>query len=189
MTMHADDHIRLTTRATIDAYRNEDLERAIPTWRTIGSRLGAVRAIGRAVDEGTLAPYRQAVGSNKVLLQGIAKVLTQLRDGTPYRLTHLDLGSSATAVSESDTGVLAHVDAAGGVARLALTEKTIDGKILRTSTFLASSEYVGANLREAALCDAATGGTSYNRVLFTTPLLGKASTDTAVVNIDHTLTN
>lgn len=151
-------------------------------------RLGRLELTRRAVAEGVLSPHAQAVGRNKVLDQGIARLLAHFKDGTAYRLTHVDMGTSTTAPAGAQTGTLAHVDASAGVARVAITDSVISGKAWRTSSFITTAEYNGSTIAEACLVDGLTGGTPYNRVLFGTPV-AKVDTDTAVANIDHELTN
>lgn len=211
--LHATDDIRLKTVGEILLMREADVREAIPSWdhgpslirtalhrlrdtrspppRTARDllRLGRLVLTRRALDEGSVQIRQRAVGENKVLTQGITALLTHLKDGTSYRLTHIAAGSDGSAVLETATGVRAHVNASASQARLSITEKIISGKLLKASVHVANSEYVGANLREVALHDAAAGGTAYNVVLFTTPLLNKANTDVAVMNIEHTVNN
>lgn len=188
--LRARDALRLRSTATMIAVRERDMVELAggPVAYAGMTRLRKLHAIRRALDEGIVRPTQIARGENKVLLQGITKSLEVFQKGATYEFTHVDIGTDGTAPAEDQTGTLAHVDASATQVRLPITEKTLDGKILRTSSFIASSEYNGSTLREACLCDKATGGTPYNRVLFTTPL-SKVNTDTAVCNIDHEKTN
>lgn len=152
-------------------------------------RLARLELTRRAILDGVVSVRAHAEGRNKVLTQGITALLTSLKDGTPYRMTHVDAGSDGSAVVESAVNVRTHIDASAGQARLSITEKLINAKTLKCSVHIANSEYVAADLREVALCDAATGGTPYNVVIFTTPLLAKANTDVGIMNIEHTVNN
>lgn len=185
--LEAADGVRGETSAEILAFRESDQRELWPNWDSLPLRT-KLRLTRRAHQEGILTVRARAEGRNKVLLLGIDKLLRGLRDGQSYKLTHLDLGTSSQAPAEGDTGCVTHVDASTGVARVVIVEKTISGKQLRTSSFLQSGEYVGSTLREGCLFDAATGGTAYNRVLFSTPL-AKIAGETALANIDHTINN
>lgn len=187
--MEARDGLSLQSVAEIRLFNERDQRRLIRGW----GRLDAVEKLAetrRLVDAGLLHPRDVARGRNKVLREGARKLIRCLKDGTAYKVTHVELGSSAAATTEDMVACQAQVDAAAGKPRIAITELGESGyKTLNTSSFIESGEYVGANLREACLFDAATDGTAYNRVLFSVPLTPKLSTDTAVCNITHDLVN
>lgn len=187
MHLNAGDSMRLASRASLLVFHEKDQREAVEGWDGMTS-LQRLHATRRALDEGIIDPRALALGRNKVLLQGITKLVTCFKTGDAYRFTHLDMGTSTAATTEGMTGSQAHADASAGIARVPITELLVDGKYLRTSTFLGTGEYVDVALAEACFCDAASGGTPYNRVLFDA-VTTKSNTDTAVVNIDHQLTN
>lgn len=185
--LRAGDTVRMSTELHGVTVRERDLRELAPNWHSL-SRLRRLRVAQRALDDGIIQPTGEAFGWNKVLNAGFDKLLKALKGDATYTLTHLDIGTSSQAPAETDTGTVTHVDAAVGKARVGITTRTVSSKTLLTSTFILASEYNGSTLREVCMFDAATGGTAYNRALFTAAL-AKVSTDSAIVNLDHTLSN
>jgi hypothetical protein len=111
---------------------------------------------------------------NKVVLnadRGADLILDRLNGTNTYSLniTHLDIGTSATAVSSADTGLIA------GVARTAKATGTIASNVLTLRFFFASGDLANGTYREVGTFVDGTA-TLASGQLFSRALFGSAYT-------------
>lgn len=119
--------------------------------------------------------------SNMVLNGGIDFLCNAFGSSTrPAIMNYIAVGTGTTAVAATDTKLGTET------ARTAATYSHTDGttKLTLTSTFAAGTA-TGA-LTEAGICNASSGGTFFDRVVF--PVINKGASDVLTVTFEITLT-
>lgn len=135
---------------------------------------------------------RNVVHANNIVLssadRGLDLILDRLAGTNTYslNLSHCDIGTSATAPTEADTGLIA------GVARAAKVDATITGKQVVLRFFWADADLANGTYHEiAAYIDgnATLGnGRPFNRAIFGSGYTKGSNTDTTV-ELTITLSN
>lgn len=101
---------------------------------------------------------------NLVVDAGIALILDRIFNDTLTSLqfiTHLAVGTSATAAAAAQTALVAETF------RDSLTQVTRSGNVLTVRQFLSSTQANGSTLQEAGIFNASSGGTMLARAIYT----------------------
>lgn len=134
----------------------------------IGLRLGVNLTVTK---HDALTGARRSVQRthNLVVTAGRNLVRDLLKGDSSATLTHFALGTSATAVSASNTALVAEVYRAG------LTSLIASSAQLTCKYYLASGSGNGSTYREAGLLTASSGGTLYARALLASAIVKTAA--------------
>lgn len=172
----------------IRTFRTKDLVEVFgPAWHTWEAtadvapdgRLRLLQLVRQAVDVDRVVDVRRVVtGTNTWTDAFILARWNALKQGTIFRASHIELGTSATVPARTDVALTAAL-----APRKPITDIIVDGEYFRTSTFLTSSDFAGQTLREGGLWDAVSGGTLVNHLLWTTPL-EKLATESAQADLN-----
>jgi hypothetical protein len=118
---------------------------------------------------------------NLVVTAGRDAIIERL-DSTPATVqpTHMEIGTSATAVAAGQTALIAAID------RNALTSNVASGGVLTMVGNWAAGDGTNAGIQEAGVFNNTTGGTMYSRATFTS--INKGASDTLQITWTYTLT-
>jgi len=118
---------------------------------------------------------------NLVVTTGRDAIIERL-DSTPATAqpSHMEIGTSATAVGAGQTALVAALD------RNALSSNTASGGVLTMVGNWAAGDGTSATIQEAGIFNAASTGTMYSRATFTA--INKGASDTLQITWTYTLT-
>ena len=123
----------------------------------------------------------ERIERNLVVTTGRDAIIERL-DSAPAtsQPTHMEVGTSATAVAAGNTALVAGLD------RNALTSNIAAGGVLTMVGNWAAGDATSATIQEAGVFNAASTGTMYSRATFTA--INKGASDTLQITWTYTLT-
>lgn len=111
---------------------------------------------------------------NLVVSTGLGFIVSRMKDSSEAAMSHIGLGSGATAAADDQTDLVSGVGS-----RKALSASVLSGSSISYSAILGANEATGA-LTEAGIFNASSAGTMLCRTVF--PVINKQATDTMTVN-------
>jgi hypothetical protein len=170
------EQIRIGDNIRVQVHDIEDLREAVPNWGDLSKRERL--EVTRQVD-----PVQTHSTANTTTIGLHEYHVKNLDPGTSKneKASHLALGNDDTAPSSANSALN------NEVYRTAVSDSSIKGDELFTSTFLDTTEANGEMLHEVGLFTADTGGTLLNHS--TIAAVDKTSDNTATIDVSLTWSN
>lgn len=142
--------------------------------------LGHIDVESRIITPDGIRTERQRV-KNLVVDQGLNTIRNLMSGNVTAWVTHMGVGTSASAVTAAQTDLVAIVG------RLPITEYvTSTSKVVQFKLYIGSTDFNANTLREIGLFTASTGTTLFARALLASPIT-KNNTTTVTITWTHTL--